>query len=137
MKRYQRVLLALFGVWLLVAVPWVAWAVVQTYVLNEPDLKFGASGGVMFSALISGLAGLIAGLCAVVALGIVGGYRASSMHSPAIAVLVSGISLSVLSSVIPHLPVLPLVSDVTGIFVSWAAISLAVIIPSFIVWGRK
>jgi hypothetical protein len=100
MKRYQRAFLTLFGVWLLVAVPWVVWAVVQTYALNAPDLKFGASGGVMFSALVSGLAGLVSGLCAVVVLVIVGGYRASSMHSPAIAVLVSGISLSVLSSVI-------------------------------------
>jgi hypothetical protein len=51
---------------LALTLPRVGWVAFDTYILDNPDFKFGANGGVMITAMLAAACGLIVGFVVVI-----------------------------------------------------------------------
>jgi hypothetical protein len=124
---------------LAVLMPRLAWTIFDTYILSNPDSKFGAQGGIQFVAFFVGLAGAIAGLMAmtVVAVSLLRG-RSNARYL--LTSLSGGLVLSLLSFRIPDLAVYgfgySIFGDVGMIMVNWAVICAVVLILIHVAGGR-
>lgn len=123
MERINRVLLAQLGIFLLVPTPWVVWALVKTYYFNDPDIKFGETGGIIFALYFYGIAGFISSICFIFTC-LFNSKKLTRNRFPAIEVLFIGGLLSLLANKIPVLPVFPWVDEIYGLIISWVIVSL-------------
>lgn len=120
------------AVWL----PWMLWVTIKTYFLSAPDSKFGAEGGVIFVAVIWGLAAVISGISAVLILLLATKFnKTKSNPRSALIALGCGLVLSLLANLIPRLPVLinGIYGDIAGMAFSWFVISCIIFIIGYLI----
>jgi len=137
MQNRVSILQIFGGVCLLVSIPQIMWTLIHTYILSYPDSKFGASGGVVFAVFFFGLAGLLAAFCSAITFLLVNKFRYGKTNYPIVAVLIVGGLLSILSKMIPYLPVLPWVDEAFGLILSWIVISFGVALTTFLIFMRE
>jgi hypothetical protein len=125
-----------FAVWL----PSLIWVSVDTYLFNHPDMKFGASGGVLFAAALVGLEALIAGASSALVQLLAMIFKKYRIKKVRLVALLGGLSLSGLSPVIAIIPPIATVflDEVAGIALSWSILCLVVMVAwHFIVYWAE
>ena len=131
-KILQSFAISVLAVWL----PWMLWVTIKTYFLSDPDSKFGAEGGVIFVAVIWGLAAVISGMSAVLILLLAPKFSKAKLKArPGFIALSCGFVLSLLAYFIPRLPVLfnGKYGDIAGMVLSWFVISCIVFMVGHLV----
>ena len=113
---------------LAVLLPRLVWATIDTYVLGQPDSKFGAAGGIQFLVFFVGIAALVAGL---VAAALMLTSKSMSVRAHLRNAAIGGLILSLASFWIPHLPVYgvgyALFGEIGMIVVNWAVVCAVVL----------
>ena len=132
-----RTMIAVFLVLALtVLVPRLAWTVLDTYLLGQPDSKFGALGGIQFVAFFVGVAAAIAGVVGAV---FVLGRRNTPYRVHLLSAVFAGLALSLASFWIPKLAVYgvgyALFGDIGMIMVNWAIVCAMVLLLAQLIVG--
>jgi hypothetical protein len=120
------------AVWL----PWVSWVTIKTYLLTDPDSKFGAKGGVIFVVAMWGLAAVVSGISAVLVNTLATNFIKTKNKTRTTIIAIScGLVLSLLATLIPRLPVLfnGIYGDIAGMVLSWFIISCIVFIVGHLI----
>ena len=131
-KTFKTFAISVLAVWL----PWVLWTTIKTYLLDDPDSKFGAEGGVIFVAAIWGLAAVVSGVAAVLILLLTTRItKIISRARPNLIALGCGCLLSFLAYFIPRLPALSnsWYGDIAGMVLSWLLISSIVFMIGYLI----
>lgn len=124
------------AVWL----PQIIWVSADTYLFNHPDMKFGASGGVLFVAVITGLEALIAGASAALVQLLAMIFKKYRIKRVTVATMLGGLSLSGLSRFVYVLPPVAtaFLDEVAGLALSWGILCMVVMVAwRFIVYGAE
>jgi hypothetical protein len=113
----------------LVWLPWLSWAAIKTYILAEPDSKFGAMGGVLFVAAFWGFAAFIAAI-AFLSVRFLISLRepCPGRSNETVSALLSGLLLAIAAKFLPLLPPVGerLLGEIPGIILCWGLICLTV-----------
>jgi hypothetical protein len=127
------VLIAMFAVML----PRVVWTAFDTYVLDNPDYKLGADGGLMIVTFLGAACGLVAGIAIVMFAAIAVAFRHELDRRVLLySALLSGLLLSWPSYYVPRLPgwgYETALAEFGGMAANWALICLPVIAVSYFV----
>jgi hypothetical protein len=129
MDAVRKVSVVFVALAVTVFVPRLAWTVFDTYVLDHPDGKFGAAGGIQFMAFFIGIAAAVAGAVGAVLVLI---RRTTPYRVHLLSALIAGLTLSLASFWIPKLAVYgigqSLFGDIGMIVANWAAICVVVLL---------